>query len=108
MYLPVRARWFTRSVNIGIVEVNYFAYYGVYKEGFGCFDCNGLFSLAITDRQRCLPKGEDPKAVWNSGNVAVTDCEEYFYPAEGNFLKWDFVNCKISFISFKIISNHFK
>ena len=85
MYLPVRARWFTRSLNIGITEVNYFAYYGVYKEGFGCFECNGLFSLATTERERCLPKEEDPKAVWNSGNVAIVDCSEYFYPAEGNF-----------------------
>lgn len=79
MYLPVKARWFHRSVDQVSPDVNHFVYYGIYKEGFGCFDCNGLFSLAVTQRKRCLSKQDDPKAIWNPTNSSISNCVEYFY-----------------------------
>jgi hypothetical protein len=70
-----------------LTQLDYFQYYGLYKEGFGCFDCNDLFSLVQTTKRRCIPKEDDPKAVNNPDNKEILNCASYQYENSGKLKK---------------------
>lgn len=78
-YIAVKARWFQQNGSFGGNPIDYFQYFGLFKEGFGCFDCNDLFSLIRTKEKRCISKADDPKAMKNPANESIPHCLTYFY-----------------------------
>jgi hypothetical protein len=99
-YIPVKARWFRRDGKclvyliegfFGDRQSDYFQYYGLFKEGFGCFECSSLFSLLSTSQKRCIPKENDPKAMNYSLNGGIPNCFGFFYENSGN----NWINSKV-------------
>lgn len=60
-------------------QSDYFQYYGMFAEGFGCFDCNDLFSLLQSKHKRCIRKDRDPKSADIPANETIHNCLRFYY-----------------------------
>lgn len=85
--------------DMDVLNVDTYAYFGIFKEGFGCFMCNDLFALVSSSSKRCIQKQYDQKSYFHTENISIPNCLSYFYDDQNSTILKCSV-CKNGYIIF--------